>query len=138
MLFQIDRSGIKLAPGGSGMLDRISASLERYMDLLSARQKLVASNIANVDTPGYKAKDVKFDQVLGSEMKMTITSPKHLGGAEPGSSSTLTAEEAQAWADENTVELDTEVTKMTQNSMLYQASAAMLAVKIKMFKNALK
>ncbi len=34
------------------MLDGISAQLERYMDLLTARQKLVAANIANADTPG--------------------------------------------------------------------------------------
>jgi flagellar basal-body rod protein FlgB len=42
------------------MLDRITGNLERYMDLLSARQKLVASNIANADTPGYKTQDVDF------------------------------------------------------------------------------
>jgi len=36
------------------MLDRIASRLEQYMDLLSTRQKLVASNIANSDTPGYK------------------------------------------------------------------------------------
>ena len=42
------------------MLDRIASRLEQYMDLLSARQKLVASNIANADTPGYKTKDIDF------------------------------------------------------------------------------
>ena len=34
--------------------------MQQYMDLLSSRQKLVASNIANVDTPGYKTKDIDF------------------------------------------------------------------------------
>jgi hypothetical protein len=42
------------------MLDRIAGALERYLDLLSVRQKLVASNIANADTPGYRAKDLDF------------------------------------------------------------------------------
>lgn len=42
------------------MIDRVTNSIEHYMDLLSARQKLVASNIANVDTPGYKTKDIDF------------------------------------------------------------------------------
>ena len=42
------------------MLDPLSQSLEHYMDLLSARQKLVASNIANADTPGYKTRDIDF------------------------------------------------------------------------------
>ena len=52
--------------GGSGctcgcpVIDRVTNQIEHYMDLLSARQKLVASNIANVDTPGYKTKDIDF------------------------------------------------------------------------------
>jgi len=42
------------------MLDPLAGRLEQYMDLLSTRQKLVASNIANADTPGYKTKDIDF------------------------------------------------------------------------------
>ena len=42
------------------MFDPLSSNLERYMDLLSARQKLVVSNIANADTPGYKTRDIDF------------------------------------------------------------------------------
>jgi flagellar basal-body rod protein FlgB len=42
------------------MFQNIGGSLERYMDLLSARQKIVASNIANADTPDYKTKDIDF------------------------------------------------------------------------------
>src|ERR1017187_2053890 len=45
--------GSRAAVGTNSMLDRLAGQLERYMDLLSARQKLVASNIANADTPGY-------------------------------------------------------------------------------------
>ena len=42
------------------MLDRLAGQIERYMDLLSTRQKLVASNIANADTPGYHTQDIDF------------------------------------------------------------------------------
>ena len=42
------------------MLQPIAGQLERYMDLLSSRQKLVASNIANADTPGYRTQDIDF------------------------------------------------------------------------------
>lgn len=38
----------------------LSPSLERYMDLLSARQRVTASNIANAGTPGYKSRDIDF------------------------------------------------------------------------------
>ena len=53
------------------MMDRIADKFEHYMDLLSTRQKQVTSNIANADTPGYKARDIDFQfefqsQVAGS------------------------------------------------------------------------
>src|ERR1035441_2840600 len=44
----------------SAVLQAITGQLERYMDLLSARQKLVASNVANADTPGYRTQDFDF------------------------------------------------------------------------------
>ena len=51
-----------------GMLSRLSDTLERYMDLLSARQKVVASNIANADTPGYKTRDIDFQSEFRSAL----------------------------------------------------------------------
>lgn len=42
------------------MLDAVSQQLEKYMDLVAMRQKLVAANIANVDTPGYRTQDIDF------------------------------------------------------------------------------
>ena len=42
------------------MIDSLSNSLEQYMNVISIRQKLVASNIANADTPGYKTQDLDF------------------------------------------------------------------------------
>src|SRR5215472_9672882 len=48
------------------MLDPLAGQLERYMDLLSARQHLVASNIANADTPGYRTQDIDFQTEFAS------------------------------------------------------------------------
>jgi flagellar basal-body rod protein FlgB len=50
------------------MLENVGAGIEQYMNLVSARQKLVASNIANADTPGYQTKDVDFENELQSQM----------------------------------------------------------------------
>ena len=50
------------------MIERIATGLEHYMTLLSTRQKLVASNIANVETPGYHTKDINFQQEFQSAM----------------------------------------------------------------------
>src|SRR5205085_5797460 len=46
------------------MLEGLGNNLENYMTLLSAREKVVASNIANADTPGYKTQDIDFSSVL--------------------------------------------------------------------------
>src|SRR5437879_5361250 len=51
------------------MLDHLAGSIERYLDLLSARQKLVASNIANADTPGYKTRDLDFQSEYRSAIE---------------------------------------------------------------------
>jgi len=51
------------------VIDSLTNSLEHYMDLVSTRQKLVASNIANADTPGYKTQDIDF-QNLSSPYSM--------------------------------------------------------------------
>src|ERR1700712_5528024 len=50
------------------MFDPVSAHLEHYLNLLSTRQKLVASNIANLDTPGYKTKGINFHFEFMSKM----------------------------------------------------------------------
>jgi len=44
------------------MIEQIASGLEHYMTLLSIRQQLVASNIANADTPGYRTRDIDFQQ----------------------------------------------------------------------------
>jgi flagellar basal-body rod protein FlgB len=112
--------------------------LDQLIRSANVRHGVISSNIANADTPGYKAKDVKFEQALGSEMGLMVTDPRHLGGGEPGSSSEITGEEAQSWIDRNNVELDLEVAKMTENAMLYHAGVSMLMTKIQMFKRALR
>lgn len=50
------------------MFNNIGGNMERYMDLLTARQKIVASNIANADTPGYTTKDIDFQSEFQSAL----------------------------------------------------------------------
>ena len=52
----------------SEMFDPITSRMEQYLDLLSARQSLVASNVANLDTPGYRTRDIDFQFELESQM----------------------------------------------------------------------
>ena len=113
--------------------------LERLLHQTAVRQRVLASNIANVDTPNYRAKDVTFDSVLGGEMRIAATDPKHLQPSSSGSGSgNVSNEDSLMWADKNNVEMDQEVAKMTQNAMLFEAGVTLLKRRIQMFKSALK
>lgn len=71
----------------------------KQADWLAARQKAVASNVANVNTPGYKARDVKdFAAILNNDaMTMTVTNSKHMDVTDDGM-------EAHAIRPEDTIE----------------------------------
>ena len=112
--------------------------LERVVHQANVRNGVLASNIANVDTPNYKARDVSFGQVLGTEMGLVTTDPKHLAGNNAEGSVEPRADDTQPWADGNNVELDQEVAKMTENAMFFQAGVTLLSKKVQMFKNALR
>ncbi len=93
------------------MLDGISAQLERYMDLLTARQKLVAANIANADTPGYLTQDIDFDAEIRN-----AAGPPQAGNA-PG----LTVKN-----DGNNVSLDREARLLAENALRFQIASGLL------------
>jgi len=119
-------------------MDKGFKILERMVRAANIRQKVISSNIANADTPGYKAKDVKFDNLLGKEIKLLTTDGKHLGGSGSGGASGKTSvEENLSWEDRNNVELNVEVAKMTENALLHDAAVTILASKIRMYKMAI-
>ncbi len=114
-------------------------SLESFIRLTLKRHGVIASNIANVETPGYRARDLRFRVQLEDEMlKLKVTDPKHIRPAEINTSALVEVAEDRAWKDLNNVELDREVTKMVENSILFQAGINLLSSKIRMFKNALR
>jgi flagellar basal-body rod protein FlgB len=120
-------------------MDKGFKILERMVQTADIRQKVIASNIANSDTPGFKAKDVKFNNLLGKEMKLSATNPKHIGGGKAGEISSRTeVEDNLSWEDRNNVELNVEVAKMTENALLHDTAVTILSSKIRMFKNAIR
>lgn len=114
--------------------------LEQIIKTSAFRHKILASNIANIDTPGYKAKDVSFkDTMSNPSLGLTRTTTLHKQGPinlrETGG---MTAVERASWEDGNNVALDMELAHMTENSLLYEAGAKLLSKKLQMFKNAIK
>ncbi len=113
--------------------------LHGLLTAASMRQKVISSNIANADTPGYKARDVKFNNFLGKEMSVMKTDSKHISMEKQGSGSgNFTIEDNLSWGDGNNVEINVEVAKMTENSLVHEAAIKVLTTKIKMFKAAIK
>jgi flagellar basal-body rod protein FlgB len=91
------------------MLDNVGAGVEQYMNLLSARQKLVASNIANADTPGYQTKDIDFRSELESQMP----------GSKPN---VIDVSGLKTKNDGNNVDMDREARLLAENALRFSVA----------------
>ncbi|MCG6550873.1 MAG: flagellar basal body rod protein FlgB [Candidatus Magnetominusculus sp. LBB02] len=120
-------------------LDGGFVNLEKLMSATALRHKVLSSNIANSDTPNYKAKDVDFGSYFDSgQLSMTSTNKRHISGAS-GSAAPQTVEDGDfLWGDGNNVEIDMEVAKMTDNALKFQTAVKLLSQKITMYKNTIK
>jgi flagellar basal-body rod protein FlgB len=106
------------------MMQHVTGQLERYMDLLSVRQKLVASNIANADTPGYHTRDIDFQGELAEA----------LGGAPR-------VEEVGGLAiknDGNNVSLDREARLLAENALRFQMASQLMKSQIRAVRSAIQ
>ncbi|MBC7331025.1 MAG: flagellar basal body rod protein FlgB [Synergistetes bacterium] len=124
------------------LFDRTTRVLEKTLDALSLRQEVIANNIANVNTPDYRRKEVTFEEELKEALsesprriKGYITHPNHIPIPQP--QLTLERVEPQVWErndlffrnDKNGVDIDTELAELAKNSMKYSAVSRTLARK---------
>lgn len=99
------------------MLDGIGSvgnDLEKYLNLLSARQKLTASNIANVDTPGYKTRDIDFQAEFAAALD---------GNSSPR---VLEARGLAVKNDGNNVSIDREARMLAENAIRFNIAIQLL------------
>ena len=126
------------------MTSKIDSTFQFYqaaLSLRSARQELLASNIANADTPNYKAKDIDFASALqgalsGNTAKLPLaaTSSAHLGGATGDSvmgAPVIYRNALQPSADGNTVDMDVERAQFADNALRYEASVRFVSDRVK-------
>ena len=102
------------------------------LDAASLRQRTIASNLANAVTPGYKAQEVVFEELLTQEqarLPMTTTQPGHLT-PKPGPSIPSPVVQARSQEGEgsgvNDVSVEQEMTELTQNTIHFQALSQLL------------
>lgn len=121
------------------MIDKLDASLRFHQEALRLRQQrqdLLSANIANSDTPHYKARDLDFGAALRQATDrqgagLAQTSPRHLGAAAAGAGDVLYRAPVQSSMDGNTVEMDIERVNFADNALRYETNLAVLTAKIK-------
>lgn len=128
-------------------LDNLLGIHQPAMMLRSRRMELLASNLANADTPNYKARDIDFQAAL-RQAKAGMASAKsmvttHVNHIQPGGSPFLGGEPMyrnpmSPSIDGNTVDSQTEKSAFMENAVGYQASLHFLTSKFKGIKNAIK
>ncbi|HZP86086.1 MAG TPA: flagellar basal body rod protein FlgB [Burkholderiales bacterium] len=109
------------------------------LNVRAARSEVLASNIANADTPNYKARDMDFASVLrgamggGSKLELVRTSVKHLSPVQgsAGAGNLLYRIPMQPSIDGNTVELDTELAQFSDNALRTQADLTFLSHRLR-------
>ena len=125
-------------------LDRLFGVHAQALQLRAQRGELLASNLANADTPDYKARDLDFkavlDQAQGQQAVALHTShASHLGGAAGnGSAREMYRIPGQSSLDGNTVDTQVEQAKFAENAVRYRASLQFLNGKISSMMTAIK
>jgi flagellar basal-body rod protein FlgB len=104
--------------------------LEKGIGASWLRNEVISNNIANVDTPGFKASDVEFEDIMAAavgrgdgSVGMTVTNEKHISANAAGVSDVeavvTTDETTSAGLDENNVNIENEMTELAKNSIEY-------------------
>ena len=124
-------------------LDKLFGIHEQALKVRARRSEVLASNLANADTPGYKARDFDFRKVLEGQVQGTTrlqtTRPGHISpdqGPVPASLMQYRIPQ-QPSLDGNTVEAEREQVEYSANAIRYQASLRFLEGKISTLKTAI-
>jgi flagellar basal-body rod protein FlgB len=116
------------------------APLATHINHRAARHAALASNIANVDTPGYRAVDVRFADTLDrAKLRMSATNGMHLQGSRSKFSDGFERYEiaGEARRDGNNVNIDNEMVKLAENQIEFTFLSRMLGGKFKKLKEAI-
>jgi flagellar basal-body rod protein FlgB len=113
---------------------------EAALKLRAFRQELISSNLVNADTPGFRAKDIQFGDVLRQTLDkkgpvaataLATTDSRHIGGSKTAALNTHFRSSVQPALDGNTVDPDVERTEFMKNSFYTEATLSFLSSSIK-------
>ncbi|MGC9967012.1 MAG: flagellar basal body rod protein FlgB [Syntrophobacteraceae bacterium] len=119
------------------VFDRTLQMIEDRLSLSSTNQKLISSNLANINTPGYRAKELSFENTLRQSLEeqvlqMVRSNSNHMAPDEP-----LQAMRSPEVVETGPVDLDTQMVALSKNSIEYQHMVGILNKKFTMLKSAI-
>lgn len=123
------------------------ALLSKAMDLRSQRHTVISSNIANAETPNYKAARIEFEDELkravpqDNQLALKVTSNSHISFAsdiDAIEAKTVLETTEDLRADENTVDLDKEFVALSKNKLMYDVASEIISRKFKGLFTAIK
>lgn len=128
-------------------LDNALFFQQQALSLRANRQEVLAANIANADTPNYKARDFDFSAVLkdavagrsSGNLQLSNTDGQHLqGSANAGPARLMYRKESQSSVDGNTVDMDVERAQFSENAVRYEAGVTFITHQIKSLMSAMQ
>src|SRR5688572_11223028 len=132
--------------------DLTSKLLEKALDGLSQRQQAIGHNMANIDTPNFKATEVTFEEDLAAAIRrqpspdalpLNVSDARHMGafpqpvdvnGISPRATQLLTTSMRN---DGNNVDVDREMTRLAETQLFFQAATQLVNVKFNQLKQAI-
>jgi flagellar basal-body rod protein FlgB len=130
------------------LIDRTMQLLHRTLDLRQARQRVIASNIANEETPGYRATEFNFQDSLQAAQRgkglvtLAVTQGRHIGlRGDPAQQATGKLSPVPAGdlpLDANSVNIELEMAKMSDNAMQYNSAASIMAIRFRHLMGAIR
>ena len=146
--------GVSADPVGLGLIKSLAKPggnttgvASQMVDLSSKRLELLASNIANAATPGYKARDIDFKASLqgamggrGGQLDLVRTAPRHLpvGNGAPAGAQLKYRGETQSSVDGNTVDMDVERAAFAENAVQYEAGITFINLLLRQVQSAMQ
>ena len=130
----------KILTGKNMFMDRTSRLLSKALDLRSVRQSVISGNLANAETPGYIQKAIPFEQELqkaidNKSIKLKKSEPGHISGSGDIMGNNLDPYKiVKEYGKPNELNIDTEMAKMAQNNLMYEASTKLLSKKFELLK----
>lgn len=131
-----------------GIFNQTISLLEKSLDLRSLNQRVLASNVANMDTPNYKAVELAVSEEMNREkqpdrgLALVRTHTNHLPIKYKATNQVrlkaAAAPDFSLRGDGNTVDIDQTMGKLAKNTLLYNAAAQLISNKFNGLKNAIK